>query len=540
MKGAVTMQRLGLQGHIGSRAKRVSAHADRTKRLAFLGSALVPCSLAVGPGVMGIAVSPASAAAFVSQAQAQGVNLNALNGTASLALSNPPTSATSDGTSNDFEQNQPAVSGLSGVSWLTAGAVSEVAEADADGTSSACAGIVQPGAEVQLGTGRIACAATNTGSGGITIDLSQFSGLGSTIAGIADVKVRFDAVTAYATEDSSGGHSGSAQLLNGVVTADLVNGLGNLTLPLTIASGPNQSLLTAVDNALAGANDPLLAPLTSAIANVPAAVADVETNYQVMTPQGKFAVSALHISLLGGAGGVGDLAKVTVGPNTAPATGAPGLGSAVSSIGSGITSSVSGESGSTASNSLAASSTHSASTNSCATGSVVTGFVDTKPITWTLRDPKLAIGMMVIGRVMEGNRVVLSRSQRIGTNNTIKVIDAKPTDGILTGEIVVHHAVAVRLAVRPMAVATCTSAKTAVVHTATFVFHLPGSPVGSKVGGTVFSSGVKVQSFNVQVRAGHVGTFVDHSPLGGTLLAVLYRPGSRERVVTATTLAVSR
>ena len=36
-----------------------------------------------------------------------------------------------------------------------------------------------------------------------------------------------------------------------------------------------------------------------------------------------------------------------------------------------------------------------------------------------------------------------------------------------------------------------------------------------------------LQDVDLQVRAGHVGTFVDHTPLNGTLLAVLYRPEAR-------------
>jgi hypothetical protein len=92
----------------------------------------------------GVIATNAGAATTVSQAMAQAANIS-LGGGNVISASNPPTSATSDGTSSVVNSNTPAASQLSGQSFLSAGALSEVASAYATGTSFACAGILQSG-----------------------------------------------------------------------------------------------------------------------------------------------------------------------------------------------------------------------------------------------------------------------------------------------------------------------------------------------------------------------------------------------------------
>jgi hypothetical protein len=260
--------------------------------------------------------SPGAAfgAGIVSQATAQAVNLN-ITGLATIAISNPATSATNDGTQSNAEVDaSPLVSLLAGQSFLQAGALKEAAEANQNGSSYGCAGVVSPGGSIQVGTSGQSCSATGNGTGGVTLDLGALPGLGTlaTAAG-GDIKITLDAVTAHGFLSGTGPAELDASVANVKVQ------LGSATpIPVTISSAPNQDLLTAVLDALS----PSLGVLGTTVSNLLRSVVSLTTNYQPApepNAAGTWSVSGLHVALLGSGLGSADLAKVTVGPNVAVA-----------------------------------------------------------------------------------------------------------------------------------------------------------------------------------------------------------------------------
>jgi len=276
-------------------------------------------SIIVGGGTL-IGVSSASATtAPVSQAAAQAVNINLLG--LKLNVSTPATSVKNNGSETTVTKTAtPSISLLTSTTekFLSAGALSQTATAEPDGTSYACAGIVQPTAVVRVGAHQTSCSSTGTGTGGVTLNLLNIPGVG-TITGLlgTDLAVHLNAVTAFATEADNGTASGSADLTGGTVTLTLLT--VPYTVPLTIPSTPNATLLTAVVKAL-NAN-PLLGTVASLVTTALSPVLKLTTNYQPDTSPdttGAFQVSALHIAVLGGAASTANLAVVTVGPNTTP------------------------------------------------------------------------------------------------------------------------------------------------------------------------------------------------------------------------------
>jgi len=284
---------------------------------------VVLCAMVAVGGVMAVAPSSALAANTISQATAQAVNLNLLSGALTVAVSNPPTSATNDGTQSNAQVHaQPLVSLLSKQKLLQVGALSETAEANRNGSSYGCAGIVSPQGQIQIGDAGKSCFPSGNGKGGITIDLGKLTGLGTlvTLAG-GDIKITADAITAHAFQ------KGTDPAILGATLVNVYVQLGNLLkVKVVIDPAPNQDLLSAV----LGALSPDLGPLGKAVSNLIKGVVSLTTNYQPETPLqsnivkakakadaagGDPSVSGLHISLLRDSLAVADLAKVTVGPN---------------------------------------------------------------------------------------------------------------------------------------------------------------------------------------------------------------------------------
>jgi len=272
---------------------------------------LVALGLAAGTALVFGTAGSASAADLVSQASAQAVNLNLASGALTLAISNPATKATNDGTqSNAVVNASPLISLLNGESFLEAGALKESAEANQDGSSYACSGVVSPGGDIQIGSNGQTCTATGSGTGGVTIDLGALPGLGTlgTAAG-GDIKITIDALVAHGYVNGAGPATLDASV------ADVEVQLGTATpIPVTIPAGPNQDLLGAVLSALA----PSLGALGTTISNLIKGIVSLTTNYQPNpepNASGVYSVSALHVALLGGGLGTADLAHVTVGPN---------------------------------------------------------------------------------------------------------------------------------------------------------------------------------------------------------------------------------
>jgi hypothetical protein len=269
-------------------------------------------------GLVAVCAVPANAAAVVSQATAQAVNLHLLTNALTLAVSNPATAATNDGTGTNAEIDKaPLISLLSGESFVEAGALTEAAEANTDGSSYGCAGVASPGGGIQVGNQGTTCTPTGNGTGGVTIDLGKLPGLGAglLLAG-GDIKITIDAITAH------GQVSGTGPATLGAAVANIRVQLGNAApLSVPISANPNQDLLSAVLAVLS----PQLGALGTRVSNLLKGVVELTTNYQPApepNASGTYSVTGLHISLLNNALATADLARVTVGPNVPTAPGA--------------------------------------------------------------------------------------------------------------------------------------------------------------------------------------------------------------------------
>jgi hypothetical protein len=288
--------------------------------------------VAVAIGAMLIASTPASSASAApatpaaatdsaAHASAQAVNLALADGELTLGVSpDGGTKADNDGNDPVYPvKNTPLVSQLQGQSFLTAGSLSELAEADIDGSSYACAGIGAPGAGVAAGDQGQTCTLTGSSTDGVGIDLAQIPGVGTLLSPIASVTLTAGALLANAYDDN--GQHGTGSISDLKVNVALLGGLlPPFSVPVTVPAGVNQPLLPAIVDALSNyAGDPLnlLDPLITLLTNTISAVATLTVNYQD-TAGGVLTVSALHVSLLGDAVGSADLAKVTVGPNIVP------------------------------------------------------------------------------------------------------------------------------------------------------------------------------------------------------------------------------
>lgn len=261
---------------------------------------------ALAVGLVLASTSGASAAPPVSQATAQAVHAT-VAGLLNVDVSNPPTAADNDGTqTNTAVAASPLVSLLGTESFLGAGALKEVAEANTDGSSYGCAGVVSPGGGIQVGATGQTCSATGNGAGGVTIDLGAVPGLGtlSTLAG-GDIKITVDAITANGYVKGTATPTLDASVAN--VFAQIGTGA---KIPVNIGSAPNQDLLAAVLSAL----NPQLGLAGTAVSNLLTSVVSLKTNFQ----PNDHTVTGLHVALLGTTGIV-DLATVTVGPNVAVA-----------------------------------------------------------------------------------------------------------------------------------------------------------------------------------------------------------------------------
>lgn len=126
------------------------AHPLRGLSLRALGVAI---AFALAALWLGSASKASAQAAPQAHASAQSVNLALAGGALTLELSaNGGTQAHNDGDDSIAPvHNTPLVSLLGGQNLIVAGALSETAEADIDGSSYACAGILSPGGTVEIG-----------------------------------------------------------------------------------------------------------------------------------------------------------------------------------------------------------------------------------------------------------------------------------------------------------------------------------------------------------------------------------------------------
>ncbi len=290
------------------------------------------CALAAATaGAVAISLPASAAAATPTQPQgsiagstAQGANVDLAGVTA--PASNPPTSASNDGSQSNAQQTGSPSSGLlSDATFLQAGALKEVAAANEHGFAYSCAGIVSPTGDLHVGEtpDGVQCTVTGNATGGFGLDLSQLAGgLGSTLSGIANVKLTADSITAHAYQDAHGPLVRGATISNLQLQVELLGGaLPAFTVPLSISSAdgtlePNENLLTAIVEGLTSEQESLgpitgllLVPVIDAVSDLLSNVVSLTANYQ---PAGSGSVSALHAEMLNGTGTM-DLATAAVG-----------------------------------------------------------------------------------------------------------------------------------------------------------------------------------------------------------------------------------
>ena len=195
-------------------------------------------------------------------------------------LSTDQVVASSDGASQTKTGNiAPALSVLGSQTLLSAGALFQDAQANNNGTSAACAGVIGPNGTIQLGPNQN-CLVSGAPSG-VVVNL-----------GLA--VLRADVITAERTAASNGTTTGRATLAN----ARLTDPTGAITL-LSLPADP--------------------APNTAV--TVPG-IAELTLNKQSSGTPGQLSVTALELTLLGGLNGGAQvrLGTVSCGPNaqTAP------------------------------------------------------------------------------------------------------------------------------------------------------------------------------------------------------------------------------
>lgn len=250
-------------------------------------------------------------------ASATAVSLTLGAGTVDYTATAPASTATNDGAgSNDPVVSQPTLSVPGADSFVSITAASQIAEANQDGSSYACAGVLSSGDSLSGGSATAPCSVSGSGSGGVSLNIFGLPGVGAAINTlVAGLTLEINSATSWASGNAGGSSLiGSASLSGATVTVTPLGGLIpaqtiTLNLPATLATPTD--LVKAITDAIGG--DPtvssLATPLQTALAPVVTLTGDAQS-----TSGGVLTVSALHIGLLG-TGGTGDLAVSTVGPN---------------------------------------------------------------------------------------------------------------------------------------------------------------------------------------------------------------------------------
>lgn len=230
--------------------------------------------------------------------------------TASYSGSGPPDS--------DVKHSaQPSATLLNGETWLTAGALSQYAEADSTGSSQSCAGLVASPGAFQVGSPTCSTSGSPGGTG-VTLDLSTIPVIGSVLSSIADVTLETSVISSSASM-GVGGSPASGAAAFGTLYVQVKLPLGTpVTISVPVANSPNQDLMGAVTSAISG-DSTVIGPITSTLVSTLSSTLVLTSNYQPPMAGGVFSVSAIHISAVGKSA-TGDIALSTVGPDTPPNT----------------------------------------------------------------------------------------------------------------------------------------------------------------------------------------------------------------------------
>lgn len=241
-----------------------------------------------------LAATAASAAPFATQASARALYADVLSPT--LIVDTGTETAQNDGSEESvLASDEPLLSVLDGQSVITAGALGEVAVANNDGTSAACAGVVGEGGAVDVGNPED-CAIP--GADPVEIRLAD--------AGLVSASIEADAITANCTGVPDGTVTGSVTLTNAqiVVNAPLVN----VEVDLATDVAPNTNALDVLSPTVAA----LLSPLVSVTLNEQLPLDPEEPGDGYF---GGLQVTALSIDAISGGLANIDLGTVTCGPS---------------------------------------------------------------------------------------------------------------------------------------------------------------------------------------------------------------------------------
>jgi hypothetical protein len=212
----------------------------------------------VALAAVGVLMAAAPAFADTSQASATAVQLSGL-----LSGSTGVTSATNDGTQPTVTNSAtPLLSLLGTQSLVSAGALTQVAQATNTGTSTACAGATGAGGLISVG---------QPGQCNVTAGTGAVS-----VAGVLTA----NAIVASCSATSSGTRTGSATLAGVTALA------GGITIPVNPAAN---TVITV----------PLLATIT--------------LNGQTLNPDGSITVTALKVDLVNVIPGQPSLQSLTIG-----------------------------------------------------------------------------------------------------------------------------------------------------------------------------------------------------------------------------------
>lgn len=266
-------------------------------------------ALVTGAALLGLVAAPAVAASPQANASAQAANITLSGST--YQSSNPPTTATNDGSgSTDPVVNKPGPLPSSALVGST-GPQAEVAQAGTDGSSYACAG--QGG----LGFALPATCQVTPGVGTVILRLDAMPVIGDALAGTPcpHMQLRYHAVAAHAVAGPGTTPSGDTTIsgMTFLPCQLATEPLDCRTIGLDPGTGPNIDLLAMM---IAAMSAPGCAPMVTALQGIQDKV-EFQINHQSTDADGVFQVVGLHFATLGATSGF-DIGTATVGPNSTP------------------------------------------------------------------------------------------------------------------------------------------------------------------------------------------------------------------------------
>ncbi|MFK5635905.1 MULTISPECIES: hypothetical protein [unclassified Ornithinimicrobium] len=234
---------------------------------------------------------------YATQASATALYLSVLD--PALVVDTGTEVAENDGSEESVSASeQPLVALLAGQDVLSAGVLGEVAVANNDGTSAACAGVAGEGGAVEIGD---PAGCVTPGNSPVVLNLVD-------VAGLVSARIEADAISATCAGLADGTTSGGVELVNARLIVEQPLLLPDLVVALDTDVAPNTNLLDVLDPTVAA----LLSPLVEVILNeqVPLDPAEEGDGYY-----GGLSVTAISVDALGDALADVELANVTCGPS---------------------------------------------------------------------------------------------------------------------------------------------------------------------------------------------------------------------------------